>query len=152
MDPITALGAAAAVVQFVDYATTLFSGTYRIYKLVTGDNEQALGLLTVTKSLKSLSANLQSALPQVGSKSLSSFDKDIVELCKHCTAAADQLISGLSKLQVQEDHSFWEGFRRALQTVWGSKEVDSLERRLGTLRSQISLHLTASLRCECTTP
>jgi hypothetical protein len=148
MDPLSALGVAASVVQFLDFASTLVSSTYKIYKSTTGDTKEKLDLMVVTSSLKSLSNDLRLSLDQDTSegKELSKVDTEINTLCASCSDVADELILALEKLNVQKEHDIWQSVRTALQSVWGRKEVDALEKRLESFRSQISLHINASLR------
>lgn len=148
MDPLSALSVAASVVQFIDFASTLVSSTYKIYKSTTGDTKEKLDLKVVTSSLKSLSNDLRLSLDQDTSegKELSKVDTEINTLCASCSDIADELILALEKLNVQKEHDIWQSVRTALQSVWGRKEVDTLVKRLESFRSQISLHINASLR------
>jgi hypothetical protein len=153
MDPLSALRDAASVVQFIDFASTLVSSTYKIYKSTTGDTKEKLDLKVVTSSLKSLSNDLRLSLDQDTSegKELSKVDTEITTLCVSCSDVADELILALEKLNVQKKHDIWQSVRAALQSVWGRKEVDTLEKRLELFRSQISLHINASLRYDSLT-
>jgi hypothetical protein len=62
MDPVSALGVAASVVQFIDFAEALFSGTYQIYKSATGQTKFNFDLMTITTSLNTLNNDLRSSL------------------------------------------------------------------------------------------
>lgn len=154
MDPISAFGLAASVVQLIDFTETLLSGTYEIYRsaTTTGDTKINFNLMTVTTSLKTLNDDLQLSLRQVtsDSKTLSKHEVEIGKICEECSKVAEQLISKLEKLKVQKQHDLWESFRKALQTVWSKRELESLEKRLETFRMQISLQINTSLRYNAT--
>jgi hypothetical protein len=64
MDPVSAFGVAASVLQFINFTETLLCGTYKIYKsaTTTGDTKINCDLMTVTTSLKTLSDDLQSSI------------------------------------------------------------------------------------------
>jgi hypothetical protein len=66
MDPVSACGVAASVVQFINFTETLLHGTYEIYKSATptGDTKINCDLMNVTTSLKTLNDELLSSLSQ----------------------------------------------------------------------------------------
>ena len=148
MDPVSALGVAASVAQFVDFAGTLFSGTYQIYKSATGQTKFNFDLMTITTSLNTLNNDIRSSLDRATSdgKTLSKADVEIDAICRGCSKVAGQLILALEKLKAQEGHNFWESFRKALQTVWHKNEVESLGKQLETFRMQITLRINVALR------
>jgi hypothetical protein len=150
MDPVSAFGLAASVVQFIDFAESLLRETYYIYKSATntGDTKINFDIMTVTTSLRTLNEDLLSALDQgvVDGSAMSKSEQEISKICKHCTELADQLLSKLERLRVQKQDDLWGNFRKALQTVWSKKEIDALEKRLADFRMQIMLQINASLR------
>ena len=148
MDPVSALGVAASVVQFIDFAEALFSGTYQIYKSATGQTKFNFDLTTITTSLNTLNKDLRSSLhlPTLDGKPLSKIEEEIDTICGSCSKVADQLLLALETLKAQKEHNFWDSFRKALQTVWYKKEVEALVKQLETFRMQISLHINVALR------
>ncbi|PMD40884.1 hypothetical protein L207DRAFT_583058 [Hyaloscypha variabilis F] len=150
MDPVSAFGLAASVVQFIDFAESLLRGTYEIYHSATptGDSKVNFDLMTVTTSLKTLNEDLQSSLIRgtADGKKIPESEQEIGKICKDCSELADQLISGLEKLRLQRQDDLWESFRRALQTIWSKKQIESLEKRLEACRMHLMLQINASLR------
>ena len=149
MDPVSACGVAASVVQFINFTETLLRGTYEIYKSATptGDTKINCDLMNVTTSLKTLNDELLSSLSQriSAGKSLSAHEIRIGRVCKECSEIADQLISKLKELRAQKRHNLWESFRKALQTVWNKRAIEVLELRLHSFRIYISFSIGASL-------
>ncbi|KAN0095186.1 hypothetical protein V8E51_015897 [Hyaloscypha variabilis] len=150
MDPVSAFGLAASVVQFIDFTERLLRGTYYIYKsaTTTGDTKINFDLITVTSSLKTLNEDLQSSLIRetADGRTIPKSEQEIGKICKDCSELADQLISGLEKLRLQRQDDLWESFRRALQTIWSKKQIESLEKRLEAFRMHLMLQINASLR------
>jgi hypothetical protein len=58
MDPLTAIGLASSIVQFVDYTTKLIQGAKEIYISVSGTTEENKSLETITKEMEGLSSRL----------------------------------------------------------------------------------------------
>lgn len=74
MDPISALGLAANILQFVDFASKLFSAGYQLHHAGTSQQELDLGL--VVRDLGDVSRNLRTALnPARAPVALSSDDQ-----------------------------------------------------------------------------
>jgi len=150
MDPVSAFGLAASVVQFIDFTERLLRGTYYIYKsaTTTGDTKINFDLITVTSSLKTLNEDLQSSLIRetADGRTIPKSEQEIGKICKDCSELADQLITGLEKLRLQRQDDLWESFRRALQTIWSKKQIESLEKRLEAFRMHLMLQINASLR------
>jgi hypothetical protein len=59
MEPLSALGIAAAGVQFIDFATRLLSDTVETYKSASGQTERVTSLKQVTKDLGALTSRLE---------------------------------------------------------------------------------------------
>ena len=57
MEPLTALGLAANIFQFIDFASKLFSLGQDIYR--AGESRRNIGLRLILKDLRGLSENLK---------------------------------------------------------------------------------------------
>ena len=60
MDPLSALGLAAAVVQFVEFSGSLIADTYKVYKYGSRDPKAGSDIKTITGSLQNLNNELRS--------------------------------------------------------------------------------------------
>ena len=59
MDPLTAIGLASSIVQFVDYGTKLIGGAREIYHSTTGTTAQNETLELVATEMKEWSSRLK---------------------------------------------------------------------------------------------
>jgi hypothetical protein len=157
MEPLSALGVATAVVQFLDFTGKVVAGTYKIHTAKSGTETT---LQDVTTSLTRVNVELRKTLRCPTPRSSSSHDQDILLLGKTCDDLGARLLSTLDKIheslkdkhengvvvKKQDRPAAFASFRAALLTVWKQSEIDTLCRDLESHRSQISLLILASLR------
>lgn len=149
MDPLTALGLAAAVVQFVGFASHLVSKTKDIQESVTGQSEQAATLETVYTQLQDLSSRLELSSRRDPKLELVEGSTDLVkhvfainDLSRICEGDCQRLLDIVRKLKVVGDSSRrWQSFRVALKTFWKGNEITDLEQRLHNTQTTLTLHV-----------
>jgi hypothetical protein len=153
LDPVSALGVAAAVVQFIDYSTNLISKSVKIYKHISnkgaGFTPQYADLEVITKDLLRHSKDLEKSAkagPTGGSRN--SNDEELHQLCLACTQVAAELLAALahSKLKFMGKFRELKSFRHALMGTWPEEEIDSLQQRLDGFRQQLIVNILVSLR------
>ena len=81
MEPLSALSIATSVVQFLDFAGTLISGTWEISKSRFGESEKNTDLRAITESLCGLNDELRGSLNRPKVTHFSSQDREIEKLC-----------------------------------------------------------------------
>lgn len=150
MDPVTALGVVASVVQFVEFTGKLVYGTCVIYKNAKNGEETHSDIETIAENLRQLAQELvQSPISHKGTdKQLSERENSMRKLCQNCQETATELIGTLEKLKSVGQPSYWLSFRKALATVWRESEIQGLQKRLDSFRQQISLQVLVSVRYE----
>ncbi|KAH7155899.1 hypothetical protein EDB81DRAFT_880231 [Dactylonectria macrodidyma] len=149
MDPLTALGLAAAVVQFVGFASHLVSKTKDIQESATGQSKQAATLETVYSQLQHLSSRLELSSrrdPRLeiveGSTDLVKHVFAINDLSRICEGDCQRLLDIVRKLKVVDESSRrWQSFRVALKTIWKGNEISDLEQRLHNTQTTLTLHV-----------
>lgn len=146
MEPLSALSIATAVVQFLDFAGTLVSGTWEISRSSFGDTEKNSDLRYITESLQKHNEELRNCLNQSNVAPFSSQDRDIEQLCRQCNEVADRLVTILNRVRSHSKDSKWTSFRAALRTMWSQEEVDTLQKTLDSYRQQISMLILVSMR------
>lgn len=146
MEPMSALSVATAVMQFLDFAGTVASGTWKIYKSTHGEFERNADIRMVAVDLTKLNDELRKSIDHPNLTPFSSRDPDILKLGRDCNEIGEELLTALNSLKSQNKHSLWANFRAALRTVWNQSEVDSLYQKLESYRQQISMHVLVSLR------
>ncbi|KAF8862787.1 hypothetical protein BDZ45DRAFT_183438 [Acephala macrosclerotiorum] len=136
LDPFSALGLASNIVQFVDFASELVSGSVELYRSADGTSKRNVELASITSDLKSISSSLKSADHDEG---------QIPALSKQCKTLADQLLGMLQDLAVKGRHRRWNTFQQALRGMLKDKEIRDIEGRLSQFRSQLILRLANDL-------
>jgi hypothetical protein len=137
MDPISAVGFAATVVQLVDFGFKIVSKSSELYRSGSDGSIENQSIEKATKDLRKLNDQL---------KHSNVSDPDLQELCKACSVAADELLAALSKIKVDGKGRPWQSFRMALKSIWSKEKIQELENRLSRFRDELNTRLTASLR------
>lgn len=154
MDPLTALGLAAAVVQFVGFASHLVSKIKEIQESATGQSKQAATLETIYTQLQHLNSRLELSSkrdPRLevvqGSTDLVAHVFAINDLSRICEGDCQRLLDIVRKLQVGNDsRRRWQSFRVALKTIWKGSEITDLEQRLHSTQTTLTLHVCSLTR------
>jgi hypothetical protein len=151
-DPITIVGAVAAVAQLVEYAGKLIYGTREIYKITTKGVDPDYTITTITTSLQNLSNKLSKLRPTPDRRKGAdpSHDREIEVLCNRAVGLADNLLQALNGLKgveggVDNKQQYWKNFQHALQSKWGVSKVNKYAEQLDGLRQQISMHILVSI-------
>jgi hypothetical protein len=147
LDPLSAIGLAGNIVQFVDFSYKLFSQTQEIYSSATGASKDTEDIFGITIHLRQLCEKLSSSTHISRSSGLYSHDNDSLRtLSRDSLAAADEMIAALNNIRSQGTQSKWSSFRLCLKTVWKQSKIDRMEKRLDRYRSQAILVLSAMIR------
>src|ERR1700761_6113881 len=154
MDPLSALGVAANVVQFISFAFELISVSKEIYNSANGSSNKAQSLETAYSHLGELSSSLELS-SRKESKLIAAAHtsnivgqvlaiKDISQICKN---DCDRLLELLRKIQGRKcSKNPLRSFTLALKTIWKSSEIADLEQRLQHNQATLTLHLTTLTR------
>ena len=159
MDPVTALGLAAAVVQFVDFGSQVLTKTSDIYRSGGLGHPDDDDLETVSKDMarltERLNASLETSSSAKGAK-LSAEEQEFQQLCQECNQIAYQLSGVLASLNPPQAKRWqksskprkWESFYQALKSVLAEEEIDHLRKRLDGFRQQLIIHILVLLRLD----
>ena len=144
LDPFSALGLAGNIVQFVDFASKLFSKSKELYKSSSGATKENQELEDATDTLRRLCASLKK-VDQAGSKSAGRLNDEAVlrELANNCHVTANELLSALEHLKTRRPSKKLHSFRMALETVWKKDKIQAMEKKLISHRTELMLLLTA---------
>ncbi|KAF2803353.1 uncharacterized protein BDZ99DRAFT_400033, partial [Mytilinidion resinicola] len=144
LDPLTAIGLAGNVVQFVDFTAKLIAEGRAIYKAgATSENED---LEVITRDLIGLNGKLLSVSPPDSGSVQESEDEDLQHLAKRCVELGKELLSILEDLRMSGSYTRWDSFRMATRTVRKKDKIEGIQKRLNDIRAQLNLHLIALLR------
>jgi hypothetical protein len=137
MDPLTALGLASNIVQFVDFTSKIISATHSLYRSAAGAKTEHSELEKVAKSLRSLAD--QATPPSFQkTKSLSAEDLALIELGELCRGVSDELLCVLQSLKVKGSKRGWKSFYQALRSEWKQREIAALQIRLDRIGGVLS--------------
>lgn len=104
-------------------------------------------LQSTTESLSRQVKELDKALKAKNlEKDLSEDERDLRRLGQECSGVIAELLSALTKLQVQGRSKRWKSFRQALLTIWHKESIDLFEKRLKRFREQMVMDSLSTLR------
>jgi len=145
LDPITALGLAGNVVQFLDFSISLVGKAHDIYKSPDGSLSENVDAENVARKIKILQSKLQA-----DEKDNPSYDSEMEGLlegmCSSCDAAAKELLEVLETLKIQGKKTPWKGMRQAIKSIRGKAAVLEISGRLTNLRELLETIILVVLR------
>ncbi|OQE39864.1 hypothetical protein PENCOP_c006G02529 [Penicillium coprophilum] len=150
MDPLTALGLASNVVQFVQFASDLVNTAREVRRSSSGCTDSILTLDTLYGELNDFNSellsgrdNASSYLNGPGSKS----DKNTTSLrtlSLLCQSDCEKLLHVVRDLKVQDgSRGRWQSFRTALKSLWKKEDIEELEGRLQRTQMTMTFHICA---------
>jgi hypothetical protein len=140
MDPITAVGFAASILQFIEFSWGVITGTYEVYKSTTGTTHENAHISTVVKDLERATDRL---ISDVEGKTKN--ERELCKLADKCHELSQDLSKILKKLQASEKNSKWLSLKVKVASMRKEKEIASIEDRLDRYRSQILVRLNFML-------
>jgi len=146
LDPFSALGLAGNIVQFVDFSAKLVSGGVELYRSADGALPKNAELKATVTDLSSITRKLQTHDQGSPQHPYSKDETALVNLSAQCKILGDKLVEVLEDLTVSGSHKKWKSVRQALRSVWKETEIQDMQKRLDSFRSQITLRLIAILR------
>ncbi|KAH6962652.1 hypothetical protein BKA56DRAFT_679437 [Ilyonectria sp. MPI-CAGE-AT-0026] len=144
LDPISAVGLAAGILQFVDFTSRLVSVVHEFSETCNDSTVENCDIEAVTRSLVSLTTQLSEG-NRVSQTSESVADEQIAKLGSACEGTCSELLETLEKLKGGSKKPKWKSIIQALGTVWQKEKIDSLRARLAEYRAGINTALLVSL-------
>jgi hypothetical protein len=136
MDPITAVGFAASILNFVDFFWNLIKGAYEVFEFGTTANNTRI--TTILNDLDGITKSLQSD----GERNTPHI-KDLKSLAVECVKVSQELSVILKELEMKEGNKLW----RSLESKWNSmRKEKAIEQKLIEYRLQPLLRLNLMLR------
>ncbi len=148
MDPLTALGVAGNVVAFVQFASSLITGTHNIYRSPSGQSKDAQTLEEIYATLFALSTKLGPSGDGSIGKETAGGPTGLQQLAGVCRQDCERLLGlvvGLKSRGGGGDHSkVWKSFKKALSDVCHAKEIDQLQKRIASCERAMVVHFCAA--------
>ena len=154
MEALTALGLAANIVEFIQFASDLIAKTSEVYNSASNATATTVDLEKVYGRLSTFSLNLQGAdttdvgallssqaIPYRQSLEDRAHIAALADLGKECKVTCDQLLEITGDLRAKDGRwrRFWS-FKAALETVWNNKKITRLQDRLDKYQGLLLLH------------
>ncbi|KAI1658413.1 hypothetical protein F4813DRAFT_48238 [Daldinia decipiens] len=150
MDPLTAFGFSASIVQFVGFASGLISKSREIYSSSKGCTGEVETLDTVYEQLRNLSSSLETSfqrgllIEEVKEREIVQHVLAIGDLAGTCKLYCDRLLETVRELKGKNGtHTRWKSFKLALKTVWKENKIADLEQSLHHTQTTLILHICA---------
>ena len=140
MEPLAVIGLVGNIVQFVDFSGRLVSKSAEIYRSSEGTLAENINIEAATEHLVLLNRKLKDGAIITG-------DGALENLCKLCSAVADELLGALDKIKVKGQQQKLGSIRKALRSIWSKEKIGELEQRLARFREELKLHVIVDLRC-----
>jgi len=147
LDPLSALGLASNIVQFVDFTAKLVSKGHKIYQSDNGTLIENDELEATTRKIIDLNNRVVDSFERSPHRAeFDKTDRDIKDICISCNKIAEQLLKVLETLKPGVRHSKWHSFRQALKSVWTKEKIEKLKAELDGYRKHLDTTLLVSLR------
>ncbi|KAK5119570.1 hypothetical protein LTR85_007398 [Meristemomyces frigidus] len=147
MDPLTAVGLAASVVQFVQFGVSILSKSKEIQRSASGSSAENADLEIVENDLSRWTSKLSSAIaPAAVLTALNEDDQRVVQLCARCILISGQLRTALESVRLKGRKTGWKTVRTALKSVWKKEAIEGLKDRLIIIRDELESRIIAGLR------
>ncbi|KAK7893787.1 hypothetical protein LTR67_006488 [Exophiala xenobiotica] len=137
MDPLSAIGLAGNILQFVDFASTLVGQGVEIYRSAVGATAVHTDLRTSIERLDALSKPFRKrvAVPR------NEDEAQIVKTAVACNQIARDLATALDKLAATP-HSRSSSVWKALQSVWEQPKIEETVKKLNMCKNDLHLLLS----------
>ncbi|KAK4160799.1 hypothetical protein QBC43DRAFT_324981 [Cladorrhinum sp. PSN259] len=145
MDPLSALGVAAAVVQFTDFGARLVADSIAVYRSPDGQIPQHLKLGEISQDLAKLTRNIHDKSKTLehseSGRVLRPTEQILSRLCEKCQDVNHELNNVLRHLQVDKSSTSRIGLIRgsittALRASRSKPKIADIERSLSEIRQQ----------------
>ncbi|KAF4630952.1 hypothetical protein G7Y89_g7182 [Cudoniella acicularis] len=152
MDPITAFSVAGTVIQFVDFGSELLSGAHEIYKSTAGSLTVNEELELVTADFRAVVLRLEHLAPHsedARTPENHQFQQGMVKICDEAKVLATDVINRLEefklKANVKGHKLIWASLFQAVKIAWSKDELDSVVKRLESLKSALQNRVLLAL-------
>ncbi|KAF2113604.1 hypothetical protein BDV96DRAFT_613546 [Lophiotrema nucula] len=147
MDPISALGLASNIIQFVQFAGKLISESQEAYESIDGVSQRNANLEGIANDLLNLHQQLlKDASSRTPGAKLSAAEAQLQSLAKESTQVAEKLIGIVQALKSSARNKRWKSVRHAIASSWKQSDIAALQARLGDIRQQLDTALLICLR------
>lgn len=143
LDPVTAIGLAGNIVQFVDFSGKIVLTALKIYRSPAGTTQDGFDAKLVADNIASLKNRIEFDLV----RPLTASEDQILELGKQCVETAEELAALFrTRFGRQIKPGILIATKEALRLGWKKEEIENMKKRLASFREQLTLHILVDLR------
>ncbi|KAF9770328.1 hypothetical protein IL306_012138 [Fusarium sp. DS 682] len=141
MAELAALGAAASVLQVIDFGTRLITTVWQV-------RQSKSDFANNLDNLRTSSKNLQDAQHELQTMSLTASNTDaaISSLAKKSEAIAKEMLESLKRIEENDRGRKRDAMRKAWLILWTEDRLKSLESRLTEVKADLTFYLSVNLR------
>jgi hypothetical protein len=140
MDPFAALGAAAAIAQFVQLGVSLVSKAYDTYSSASGMPRADEQLGFVIGELSTVSKSIISEKP---AWQQTDAGKSLAIVAEKCLQLSEKILRILERTKADNPRSKRQSAVAALRSLWNEKEKKELKKDADDCRNLLHLQLTS---------
>lgn len=149
MDPVSAVGIAAAAVQFFDYGSKILASAIAIYDDASHKSQEEIDAAVVTNNLKFCLEGLRNSTHQIPRATKEEASQE--DLRKRCELLAKELVDAFGTVQhesklanANKPKKMWLSFGHAIRlTAWKKEEIQKLQKRLHDLQEELMISISA---------
>jgi hypothetical protein len=151
LDPVSAIGLTASIVQLITFSEGLFRRAANIYHSADGALVQLTELESVTSTFSELLERLQCKHAAFRLVKQTSLDRrqttELESLVSQTTIVVDEISSIVAKVRQAPASSSrtWSSLRQALLSITNESKLKELERRLSRLKGLVDSSLLATI-------
>jgi hypothetical protein len=142
MEPLSALGSAAAIAQFVDFGFKVLNNAREIYSSVSGATEENSSLGDATREMQRLTEKLVTPELADGTDE----EQLLISLVAECRSLSSKLLALLDKIKAKDPRSKFQIIRAAAKSKIYDNEKLALQRRLDDCQLRLDRVLSALSR------
>lgn len=146
-EAVAALGLAANILRVLEYGSKFVSTAWKIWK--SGKYAESFsGLQSLSENLKSVANDIDPAQEDT-SDTCTTSERAIFDTATECRKVTHEILESLESIDLGDaatSRRKRDAARVTFKLIWKSDEIKGLESRLESMKSQLTLNLTASLR------
>ncbi|KAK7923596.1 hypothetical protein PG985_007667 [Apiospora marii] len=138
MDPFAAMGAASAIITFLDFGATLVKTAKEIHASASGASKDNADLEDLTKRMEELSLNLK---PTKNRSHMTIIERDLMDVCTKCDDLSADLLKVLSDVKPKTPGSKRSNLAATFRTFMNASRLKALGLKLQEYRSLLQIQL-----------
>ena len=145
MDPLSIIGLAGNILQFLDMGGKLVSGALELYNANDGSTSSNRALEETSLDLYRLCKRLEQRAETFHGHMRTESEAALLPLVESCSTLGVELVKLLEDLKVKGRHRSWKSAFKVVETAWKAKDIRRYENQLNLYRSQITTRLLTLL-------